>query len=199
MRAIDLDLMVCETCNLVMRQQPGTCPRCKSAVHVRKPGSRWRATAFLVAATALYFPANWLVMMHTEQFPMRRDDTILSGIGYLWQRDEPVLAAIVFVASILVPLLKIIALALLLWTTGRHSTWAPRGRTKLYRVLETIGHWSMLDVFVVALLTAVVQLGRFAKVAPGPAVVPFACVVILTMLASSAFDPRAIWDRGFHD
>lgn len=199
MRAIDLDLMVCDTCELVMKHQPGICPRCKSAVHPRKPGSRRRATAFLIAAAALYFPANWLTMMHTEQFPIRRDDTILSGIGYLWERDEPALAMIVFTASILVPLLKIFAMGLLIVTTGRHSSWAPRGRTKLYRVLETIGHWSMLDVFVVALLTAVVQLGRFAKVAPGPAVLPFAGVVILTMLSSAAFDPRAIWDRGFHE
>ncbi|HEY0250529.1 MAG TPA: paraquat-inducible protein A [Kofleriaceae bacterium] len=198
-RAIDLDLVVCETCELVMRRGSGTCPRCKAMVHPRKPQSRRRSIALLIAATALYFPANALVMMHTEQWPMRRDDTILSGIGYLWERDEPSLAIIVFTASILVPLLKIGALALLLFTTSRHSGWALKGRTKLYRVLEAIGHWSMLDVFVVALLTAVVQLGRFAKVAPGPAVVPFAGVVVLTMLASAAFDPRAIWDRGFHE
>jgi paraquat-inducible protein A len=101
----------------------------------------------------------------------------------------------VFAASILVPVVKLGALAFLVVSAMRHSAWRPRARTRLYRALEVIGHWSMLDVFVVALLTAVVQLGQFARVAPGPAVLPFAGVVILTMLASASFDARAIWDR----
>jgi paraquat-inducible protein A len=101
---------------------------------------------------------------------------------------------LVFTASIVIPLVKLASLGVLLVTTGQHSTWRQRGRTKLYRVLEVVGHWSMLDVFVVALLTAVVQVGRFANVQPGPALLPFAGVVILTMLASHSFDPRRIWD-----
>ncbi len=198
-RGIDLGLAACETCELVVRTTGsviGGCPRCGEPVHTRKHNARIRSWAFLSAAAILYIPANTLVMMETEQFPSHREDTILSGIAYLWNEGAWGLGALVFTASIVIPLVKLLALGMLLVTTRQHSTWRPHGRTALYRVLEVAGHWSMLDVFVVALLAAVVQLGRFAKVEPGPAVLPFAGVVILTMLASSSFDPRAIWDRG---
>ena len=198
-RGIDLGLASCETCELVVRTtEPhvGVCPRCGEPVRTRKHNARTRAWAFLSAAAILYIPANTLVMMRTVQFPSHREDTIASGIAYLWSEGAVSLAALVFTASIVIPLVKIAALGMLLVTTGQHSKWRPHGRTMLYRVLEVAGHWSMLDVFVVALLAAVVQLGRFAEVDPGPAVLPFAGVVILTMLASSSFDPRAIWDRG---
>ncbi len=197
MRAIDLGLVACESCELVMRAQDpitGACPRCGEHLERRKPSSILRPLAFLIAAAALYVPANTLPIMVTEQFPLHRSDTIFSGIAFLWSEGSLFLAALVFSASILVPMLKLGALGMLLFTSGRHSTWRPRGRTKLYRVLEIVGHWSMLDVFVVALLAAVVQLGRFASVEPGPALIPFAGVVLMTMLASHSFDPRAIWD-----
>lgn len=196
-RAIDLGLVACESCELVMRAQDpitGTCPRCGERIERRKPNSIARPLAFLIAAAALYLPANTLPMMLSEQLPLRRSDTILSGIAFLWREGSWLLAVLVFSASILVPMLKLGALGMLLFTSARHSKWNTRGRTKLYRVLEIVGHWSMLDVFVVALLAAVVQLGRFASVEPGPAVVPFAGVVLMTMLASASFDPRAIWD-----
>jgi paraquat-inducible protein A len=210
-RGADVGLATCDTCELVVnlggdgaapgraRTPRALCPRCRTPVRIRKRNARTHAIALLVAAAALYFPANALTMMHTEQFPVARDDTILSGVVFLWERGSWELAVLVFAASIVVPLLKIGSLGFLIVTTARHSAWRPRARTKLYRVLEIIGHWSMLDVFVVALLTAVVQLGRFASVAPGPAVLPFAGVVVLTMLASASFDPRAIWDRGLHE
>ncbi len=196
-QAIESGLVACESCELVMRARDpitGTCPRCGERIERRKPSSIARPLAFLIAAAALYVPANTLPMMLTEQFPLRRSDTILSGIAFLWSEGSWLLAALVFTASVLVPMLKIGALGMLLLTSARHSTWSPRGRTTLYRVLEIVGHWSMLDVFVVALLAAVVQLGRFASVEPGPALIPFAGVVLMTMLASAAFDPRAIWD-----
>ncbi|MEO8700328.1 MAG: paraquat-inducible protein A [Kofleriaceae bacterium] len=197
-RGIDMGLMACETCKLVVRidAELGNCPRCEEPLHVRKPNSRVRAWALLSGAAVLYVPANTLVMMHTEMLPERRDDTLLSGIRFLWEEGSWDLAALVFLASIVVPLVKLVTLGVLLVTTEQHSSWNRRGRTTLYRVLEVIGHWSMLDVFVVALLTAVVQVGRFAKVEPGPALLPFAGVVVLTMLASHSFDPRHIWDRG---
>jgi paraquat-inducible protein A len=200
-RGIDAGLAGCETCELVVNGDAGelahhVCPRCRTPVRLRNRSARGHVIALLIAATALYFPANMLTIMHTEQFPIRRADTILSGVVYLWEQGSWELAALVFTASIVVPILKLVALGLLVASTMRRSTWRPRTRTKLYRVLEVIGHWSMLDVFVVALLTAVVQLGRFAHVAPGPAVLPFAGVVVLTMLASASFDARAIWDRG---
>jgi paraquat-inducible protein A len=198
-RGVDLGLAACETCELVVHAADplvGLCPRCGEPVRSRKNNARTRTWAFLSSAAILYIPANTLVMMRSEQFPSHREDTISSGIAFLWSEGSWSLAMLVFTASIVIPLVKIVALGVLLVTTGQHSTWNPHGRTLLYRVLEVAGHWSMLDVFVVALLAAVVQLGRFAKVEPGPAVLPFAGVVILTMLASSSFDPRAIWDRG---
>jgi paraquat-inducible protein A len=196
-RGRDLGLVRCDTCELVVHARDpvtGVCPRCDEPLHRRKPNGRARSWALLIAAVALYFPANVLTMMRTVQFPTHRSDTILSGVVYLWQRGSWDLAVLVFAASIVVPLVKLLALALLLVTSRGHSRWHPVARTKLYRVLEAIGHWSMLDVCVVALLTAVVQLGRFATIEPGPAIVPFAAVVVLTMLASASFDPRTIWD-----
>lgn len=196
-RGIDLGLVTCEACELVMRCDgaAGSCVRCGEPVHPRKLQSIGRTWALLVAAIVLYVPANLLPMMRTSQLLDARSDTILSGVQYLWREGSIDLAVLVFTASILVPLFKLAALGMLLVSTRRGSTWRPRGRTKLYRVLERVGHWSMLDVFVVTLLAAVVQLGRFASVEPGPAVLPFAAVVVLTMLASASFDPREIWDH----
>jgi paraquat-inducible protein A len=204
-RGIDARLATCHGCELVVRipdvkaDAAAACPRCHATVRFRHRNARTYVIALLVAALALYFPANALTIMNTEQFPDRRADTILSGVKYLWERGSWGLALIVFTASILVPVLKLGALGFLVVSAMRHSPWRPRARTRLYRVLEVIGHWSMLDVFVVALLTAVVQLGQFARVTPGPAVLPFAGVVILTMLASASFDARAIWDRGMRE
>jgi paraquat-inducible protein A len=204
-RGIDVGLATCHGCELVVRMRDvgdhaaTACPRCDASVRFRKRNARTHVIALLVAALALYFPANALTIMYTEQFPERRADTILSGVRYLWARGSWGLAMIVFAASIVVPVLKLGALGFLVVSTTRHSAWRPRARTRLYRSLEVIGHWSMLDVFVVALLTAVVQLGQFARVKPGPAVLPFAGVVILTMLASASFDARAIWDRGMRE
>lgn len=203
-RGVDVGLATCHGCELVVRMRDledtgAGCPRCHASLHFRKRNARTAVIALVVAALALYFPANALTIMYTEQFPERRADTILSGVKFLWERGSWGLAMIVFTASILVPVLKLGALGFLLVSTMRHSAWRPRARTRLYRALEVIGHWSMLDVFVVALLTAVVQLGQFARVTPGPAVLPFAGVVILTMLASASFDARAIWDRGLRE
>jgi paraquat-inducible protein A len=193
--ADELGVVACPLCELVMRapRNEGDCPRCGERLPRHSRRGLTKCWALVIAAVALYFPANVLPMMHTEQFPLRRSDTILSGIKFLWSEGSWELAVLVFAASILVPLTKLFALGFLLVTSSRRSTWRPRVRTKLYRALEMIGHWSMLDVFVVSLLTAVVQLGRFASVEPGAAVLPFASVVVLTMLASASFDPRTIW------
>jgi paraquat-inducible protein A len=204
-RGIDARLATCHGCELVMHMPDveahagAACPRCHASVRFRQRNARTHVIALLVAASALYFPANALTIMYTEQFPERRADTILSGVNFLWDRGSWGLAVIVFTASILVPVSKLGALGFLVVSAMRHSAWRPRARTRLYRALEVIGHWSMLDVFVVALLTAVVQLGQFARVTPGPAVLPFAGVVILTMLASASFDARATWDRGMRE
>ena len=165
---------------------------------LRKPHSLSRTWAFLVAAIILYVPANLLPVMHTEWLTGSQDDTILSGVVYLWQSGSWPLAFVVFVASISVPLVKIVSLAWLAASVQRGSAWRPRTRARLYRVVELIGRWSMLDIYVTAILVALVQAKALAKIDAGPGALAFAAVVVLTMLAAMSFDPRLIWDSQRH-
>lgn len=194
-------LLPCSVCGLVHRlddvPEAGRqlrCTRCQAPMRSRIPGSLARTTALLLAAYVLYLPANLMTMMVTESIYGVRNDTIFTGIIYLWIEGSPALAIIVFVASILVPLLKLLALSWLVWTVWRGELRLTQERTRLYRVLEFVGRWSMLDIFVVALLTAIVQAQSLATVLPGPGAMAFGAVVVLTMLASLSFDPRLIWD-----
>ncbi|HEY9546443.1 MAG TPA: paraquat-inducible protein A [Solimonas sp.] len=154
-----------------------------------------RSWAFLIAAAVLYIPANVLPIMNTSSLLYNQQNTILGGIRVLWLEGSWDLALIVFVASICVPILKIISLCVLLFSTHRQSAWARRGRARLYRLLEFVGQWSMLDIFVVALLVSLVDFHTVAEVRAGPGAVAFGAVVVLTMLASMSFDPRLIWDE----
>jgi paraquat-inducible protein A len=197
--AASLGLLPCEACGLVCRDVPHaasalSCPRCEAPLHRRKPHSFHRTWAFLVAAMLLYLPANLLPIMRTSTLIYNENDTILGGVRVLWLSGSWDLAIIVFVASICVPLLKMVALIVLLVTARRHSKWRQRGRAQLYRVVEFVGQWSMLDVFVVALLVALVNFQSVAEVRAGPGLIAFGAVVVLTMLASMSFDPRLIWD-----
>lgn len=191
-------LFGCECCGLVSlaRARPGetACPRCAHALRARKPDSLQRTTAFLVAAVMFYVPANVLPVMGTSSVLLGHSQhTILGGIAELWESGSWELAVIVFVASIAVPIAKICALALLTATAWQRSTWRQRERAILYRLIETVGHWSMLDVFVVVLLVGMVQFGAFASVQPESGLLAFGAVVIATMLAAASFDPRLIW------
>lgn len=195
--AASLGLLGCPTCALVSRAaqgEVGHCPRCGTALHFRKPGAIGRAWALLIAAMALYVPANTLPMMTTSSLFDAQSDTIMSGIVYLWEEGSWHLALIVFVASMLVPLAKMIGLAMLLLSVQLDWPWRPLERARLYRLLEAVGRWSMLDIFVVALLATVVQLTALASVRPGPAALAFGAVVVLTMAATRSFDPRLLWD-----
>jgi len=189
----------CHVCGLVSRPDNDDdtidlCPRCHTTLHMRKTGSIERCWALLLASAILYVPANTLIMMETGTLISYRKDTILSGVVHLWVSGSWFVAAIVFVASIVVPLFKIIALALLLISVQRRSTrWIPQ-RARLYRLVEAVGRWSMLDIFVVTLLAALVQIRSLAIVKAGPAAIAFGAVVVLTMLAAMAFDSRLIWD-----
>jgi len=174
------------------------CPRCHATVHTRIPDSVARTWALLIAAALLYIPANLLPILHTSSIFGSQDDTIMSGIVFFWTSGEWPLACIVFIASILVPLLKLVTLSLLAWTTQRGSRWRPQQRTRLYRLIEKIGRWSMLDVFVITLTVALVHFQSIAMITAGPGALAFACVVVLTMLASMSFDPRLIWDTIEH-
>ncbi|NII10080.1 paraquat-inducible membrane protein A [Oleiagrimonas sp. C23AA] len=175
--------------------QAAVCPRCGARVHLRKPHSLASCWALLLSAMMLYIPANVLPIMRTGTLFSKEDNTILSGVVELYRNGSWDLAVIVFVASIMVPMLKFLALITLLVSTQRGSSWASTHRAKLYRVVELVGYWSMLDVFVVTLLVALVNFQPLAEVEPLPGVVYFGLVVVLTMLASMSFDPRLIWDN----
>jgi paraquat-inducible protein A len=178
----------------------GRCGCCGAKLYMRKPGSLNRTWALVIAACIMYIPANTLPVMITLSFPRaEQQDTIMSGIVYFWNSGSWVLALIVFIASFLVPLFKLAVIILLLITTQRRSSWRLLERAKLYRIVDVIGRWSMLDVFVVTLLTGLVQIEGFAVVHPGPGIAAFAAVVVLTMSASISFDPRLMWDVTEHE
>jgi len=191
-------LLLCECCYQLNRRTEGVdhpaCARCGMGLHPRYPGSIARTWAFLLAAVILYVPANVLPVIESSTPFDNRTDTILSGVIHLWTTGSMFLAAIVFTASIVIPAAKLGSLALLLVQAQRRSTWRPDQRAKLYRATHYIGRWSMVDIYVGAVLVAMVQLKAFASIVPGPGALYFAGVVILTMMASMSFDPRLTWD-----
>ncbi|SFW37075.1 paraquat-inducible protein A [Nitrosovibrio sp. Nv17] len=194
--AAGLGMVACHGCGTVWRDAgaDARCGRCGSALHTRKPGSVGRTWAYLIAACILYVPANLLPVMTTASLLGRQQDTILSGIVYFWVSGSWELAVIVFIASFLVPLFKLAALALLLVAVQRRSRWRLLQRARLYRLVEITGRWSMLDVFVVTLLAGLVQIEGYATIHAGVGIAAFAAVVVLTMLAAHSFDPRLTWD-----
>ncbi|QDQ25083.1 paraquat-inducible membrane protein A [Chitinimonas arctica] len=194
--AASLGLAVCPVCRQLARlaRRSGRCPRCHALIHLRKPASVSRTWALLIAAALLYVPANLLPIMTTHSFPRKQADTILSGVFYLWDHGSWPLAILVFFASIVVPMLKMLILVMLLLSLRYRPRWQPMVRTRLYRLIEFIGRWSMLDIYVVALLAALVRMHAFASVEAGPGALAFGAVVVLTMLASLSFDSRLIWD-----
>lgn len=193
-------LLDCHVCHLLVRRpaQPEhrlACPRCGSTLHQRKPDSIARTWALLIAAMFLYVPAMALPIMETITITGARADTVLSGIVYLMTTGMWPLAAIVFFASMVVPVLKILGLSFLLVSVRRGSAWRARDRTRLYRISEAVGRWSMVDIYVVTVMVALVRLRALAVVEARTGAVFFAAVVVVTMLAAMSFDPRLIWDR----
>ena len=185
-------LALCHACGRVEPVTLGRCPRCDASLHLRNPASIQRTLALTIAALVLYFPANLLPILRVESFSGDQANTIIGGVVQFWQTKDYPVAVIIFVASVMIPVLKIGAL-LALCLAVRHGR-RPLIMTRLYRVTEFIGRWSMVDVFVVAILVALVQLGSVISIHPGAAALSFASVVILTMLAAITFDPRLIWD-----
>ncbi|HTW72448.1 MAG TPA: paraquat-inducible protein A [Acetobacteraceae bacterium] len=187
--------MGCAVCHFVTRTVPGMrCPRCGFPLHARKPNAVARTWAFGTAALILYIPANTYPVLTLTTLGASTPSTILGGVRELLDAGMWPLAALVFFASIVVPAIKVIGLAFLLISTQSGSSWRLRDRTWLYRIIDSIGRWSMIDIFVGSLLVAVLQFGELASVLPGPGAIAFASVVILTMLAAQAFDPRLMWD-----
>ncbi|PIE45448.1 MAG: paraquat-inducible membrane protein A [Gammaproteobacteria bacterium] len=192
----------CLECGELVDSTTARCPLCNEPVFIRKPDGLNKASAYLVTAIILFFPANWLPVMTTTSILGEQSDTILSGVLHLWQGGSYPIAIIVFVASFITPLFKMTSIAYLCFTCHRQSTRHIRFRTKLYHFTELIGRWSMIDVFVVALLGALVQMGSLASVSPDFGIVAFSLVVFLTMFSTAQFDPRLIWDSsraGFND
>lgn len=192
--------VACTCCGLVSHVAPereaARCPRCGARLRHRQTNSIARSWALLLAAAVLYIPANVLPVMTVVSFGHGEADTILSGVMSLAAAGMWPLAALVFFASITVPVLKLVSMTVLLISTGRGSQGMLRERTTLYRIVDAIGRWSMIDVFMISILTALVRLGAIASVHPGPGVVAFCAVVILTMLGTESFDPRLMWDAG---
>ncbi len=170
------------------------CPRCGAAVHSRKPDSINRTWALLIAAIILYIPANLLPVMTVFQLGQGKPDTIMSGVILLVNLGMWPMAAVIFFASIMVPGLKLVGLIYLLISVQRRSRWRLKDRTRLYRVVEAVGRWSMIDIFVISILVALVRLGNIATIEPGGGATAFAGVVVITMFAATSFDPRLIWD-----
>ena len=188
----------CHTCGLAVKMPDhadAECPRCGSEVHYRKHNSVNRAWAFLISAFVMYIPANTEPMMRTTALGHEEADTIISGVLYFLSAGEWYLAVVIFAASVMLPLLKIIAIAYILISIQRGAVTRKQDRTNLYKIAEILGRWSMLDIFVVALMVTLVQLGKLTSIEPGAACIAFALVVILTMFAEMALDPKLIWDQ----
>jgi paraquat-inducible protein A len=192
-------LLICGPCGLLNAPAAGSppgqrCRRCGARLHRRKPNSLQRTWALLIAAMICYLPANLMPIMTAGYGGWYRSDTIMGGVFYMFFYDNWVLAVIIFLASIMVPLIKILILLFLLISVRLRSPWRPLDRTRLYRITEVIGKWSMVDIYVVTIMAALVNLGNFGFARAEPGAIFFGAVVVLTMIAAMSFDPRLIWD-----
>ena len=190
--------VMCDSCQLVLAAPPAgaarLCPRCAGSLEPRRPGSLSATLALITAGAILYVPANLVPVMTVVRFGRVNTYTILSGVQELARLGLWPLALLVFFASIVVPMVKLLSLAWFLFAIRRGSARGLRARTSLYRLIDFVGRWSNIDVFMVSILVASLQFGTLTTVAPAPGIVSFAAVVVLTMLATAVFDPRLMWD-----
>ncbi len=192
--AASRDLASCHLCLKLAPADVHHCPRCGSAMHVRDTNSIQKTLALLITACVLYIPANIFPIMYTDTLGTSEPATIIGGVVLLIQLGSVPIAAVIFIASVMVPSGKLIAMFYLVWTVERGSKLDLKQRTTMYRITEFIGKWSMVDVFVVAILVALVHLGGLLVIRPGIAALSFAGVVIVTMIAAESFDSRLMWD-----
>ena len=194
-------LVSCTACHLLSRSvtpvEPGHCPRCGAALEARRSGSIQKTWALIIAAAVCYVPANVLPMLESHALGSSESVSVIGGIEYLHNTGSWLLALVVLIASVMIPIAKLLALAYLLVTAQASSARNQRERIRLYRFVDVIGRWSMLDVFVDSFMAAVAQLPPFLWIDPGPGLAFFLSVVVLTMLAARSFDTRLIWDTGF--
>jgi paraquat-inducible protein A len=200
MTALNAQLLSCHSCHLISRAPSSgnhaavLCPRCGASLHPRKPNSIKRTWALVLAAFVFYIPANVLPITKVVSLGNAQSDTILSGVLYFIKTGMWPIALVIFVASIFVPLLKLLILTFLLISVQKGSTWRQKDRTRLYRIIEAVGRWSMVDIYVVTILVALVNLGSLATIKAQPGAVFFGAVVVITIFAAMSFDPRLIWD-----
>lgn len=191
-------LTSCLSCHLLCEQGKRAveriCPRCGAGLHDRKPNSIARTWALVLAAFIFYIPANVLPITTVISLGKAQSDTIMSGVIYFIHSGMWPIALVIFLASIFIPLLKLLVLIFLLISVQRKWSWRQRDRTRLYLIVEVIGRWSMVDIFVVTILVALVHLGGLATIHAGPGAIFFGAVVVITIFAAMSFDPRLIWD-----
>lgn len=192
--ALRAGLQGCSACGLVAPLSRHACARCGATLHSRKPDSTTRTWALLLTAAILYIPANTLPVTQVMNLGRGHEDTILSGVVYFLQTGSWPLALLIFVASVLVPVVKFVILVYLLLSVRMRSRWRPRSRASLYRLSEMVGRWSMVDIFAITLMVAMLRMGSLASVAPRPGAMAFALMVVATILAVRSFDPRLVWD-----
>ena len=190
----------CHECGLLARVHAGAahgaaCPRCGATLHLRKPHSLQRTWALVIAAAVCYLPANLFPVMTVTSLGTPVSDTIMSGVVYFVEHGDWPLALVIFTASVFVPLMKLGILTFLLISVQLRSRWRPVERTRMYRLTEAIGRWSMVDIYVITILVALVRLGNLATIEASVGAIFFAAVVVITIFAAESFDPRLIWDR----
>ncbi|MBJ7537327.1 PqiA/YebS family transporter subunit [Marinomonas transparens] len=188
-------LIGCHSCGATLLSSAHHCSRCGHSVYSRRPRSLATTIAFLIAAVIMFVPANVFPIMHTTFLGGTEPSTIMGGVFLLWSLGSYPVALVIFFASVVIPLTKILSLIWLCWQCYYPTERETLQKMRLYRITEVVGRWSMIDIFVVAVLTGLVQMGNLIAILPGPAVLSFAAVVILTMLAAMAFDPRLLWDK----
>lgn len=191
-------LALCTVCHQLAKYHHGVenyCPRCESKIRMRFKDSIQRCWALTICSLIAFIPANAYPIMTFLSFGKGQGDTILSGIFALIKFEMYPIAAIVFIASFVVPLAKIIGLLVLLISLQSRKSYSKEKRTKMYRYIEFFGKWSMLDVFVVALLVSLVEFGSMLEIVAGPGATAFGIMVVLTIFAANSFDPRLLWDE----
>ena len=188
------NLISCPLCSTVQSAERVRCDFCRHVLHTRKHHSLQRAWSFLVTALILYVPANMLPIMTTDQMGTETFNTIAGGVVSLWEHGDYLVAGIILVASLLVPLAKFAALLLLCLSEQFKIYNKPHSKVTIYRLTEFVGRWSMIDVFVVAFLASLIQLGSLLSIHPGPAALAFAGMVIFSMMAANSLDPKIFWD-----
>ena len=199
--ALSASVTGCHTCNQVVRiednhpHQALLCPRCGAKLHPRIHNSLLITWMLVALAFLFYIPANVLPMTRVVGLGQVQEDTIMSGVIYFIQSGSWYIGLVIFIASVFVPMLKLTLLMFLLISVQRKSQWRPTERTQIYRITELIGRWSMVDIYVVTILVALVNLGVLADIDSGPAAIYFAAVVVITIFAAKSFDPRLIWDN----